>query len=659
MEATENSEQIIQSSFSSDEYEKLLHFFQNVWLSNAEYKIFMARRAFNLNFAFMSIENVQYKDEYKTENILSNTALLLCAEEIVDYYLLTESFPKIILVDDLLIHGRGITKLIDNLEDLILSFLEKHQKLHATKQMVHRQLLSAINIYVFAQNTTGILLDGRFILKSVMQMSASGLKAMSQKISRALQQCGVANTSYVLSAELPLSFYKKEYGSSGNSDGSSLFQYRGNILSYYYRNSNDKILETIRFYYSGINCSMKRVATSLTIFGDIAYEEGNDSNPFNTICRNIVEEIKQIISYSRIADILSYEQPCLIRPRAQMLSYLLSILGYSSFYRKKISAEPQLIYKALLQSDYQKIAANFDRPKKLQFEFIQLFNYVSQRDNLRSRIFKILADYVGPLNGQAGIAEMSDNYQIGRCRTSDANIILPNSDPPHEIAEDIFYEVGMNKEYDAHYCAQTKTKFDLSKPGNDFIRLEQYLQIMKRYKVDAIPSIGCILNLMDSGLLAMNMELNSDQQAVQCTLKAGELSTFVLPRRFSVLVPALSIVERECFKKASGKKAVVSQFIDYLQEHCYQENGIDSKEDVELLYKLSRSKSFLLYMYAAGQNFQDWDVNLLTNEDRLSHGIDERGKFSTDRYILWTSTERKRIRYYIYCAKTFLRSREM
>lgn len=659
METVGSNEQLIQSSFNEEEYSKLLQFFQDIWLSDAAYKVFMARRAFNLNYAFMDIKDAQYKDEYKVDGIISNTALLLCAEEIADHYRLTERFPKIIIADDLLIHGRGIMKLIDNLERLIVEFLKKSWVYDVLKPVIHDKLLSAISIYVFAENTNDILLDQRFSLKSVMRLPADELRALSQKISRALQQCGVANTSYILSAELPWSFCKEEYSDASNPDGSALFQYRGNVLRYYYRNNNDKVLETVRVYCFGINRSLKRIATSLVIFGDVAYDKDESGCAFNALCREVAEEIGQIVPYSRIVDILGYEQPCLVRARAQMLSYLLSILGYSSFYREKISAEPQTIYKSLRLSDYQKIAANFDRPQKLQFEIIQLFDSVSQSNHLLSRIFKIVENYANKLNAGEGISEKTDNYQIGRRRNVNGHRVYLKSQSLHEVAEDIFYEVGMNAECDAHYYAQTQTRFNLSKLGSDFIRLEQYLQIMKRYGVEEIPSIGCALNLMDSGLLAMNLELNHPQNAVQCILKAGELSTFVLPRRFSVLVPALSIVERECVKNGSSKKSVVSRFIDYLQEHCYQDNGADNEEDAELLHKLNQSKSSLLYMYVVGQSFQDWNVNLLTNEDRLSHGMDERGNFSVNKYALWSSNELKRIRYYNYCAKTFLRSGDL
>ena len=652
------NEQLIRSSFSNNDYESLLHFFQSVWLSDASYKVIIARRAFNLNYAFMDIENAQYTDEYKTENIMSNTALLLCAEEIAEYYCFKKILPSILLVDDLLIHGRGIMKLIDNLECLILDFLKGKQS-EESKETIHNKLLDALNVYVFARNADGVLLDQKLSLKAVTQLSSDELRALSQQISRALQQCSVANTSYVLSAELPWTFCKEEYADISSFDDHSLFQYRGNSLCYYYKSMDNKVMETIRVYHSHKDNSLKRAATSLVIFGDVSYCQGDPNTTFCRLCQDVAAGIRQIIPYnSRIADILSYNQPYLARPRAQMLSYILSIMSYADFYREKISSDPPSLYKALLQSDYRKIAANFDRSKRIQPEIKQLFDCVSFNNSLRTSIFTKLQSCTEALNiGLGGMDSTRHDDNDCVCRWEQGSRTYVSSERLHEVAEDIFYEVGMNTEYDANQYTQTQTKFDPLTPGNDFIQFKHYLHVMKRYGVQEIPSVGCILNLMDSGLLAMNLELDSAQKSIQCILKAGELSTFVLPRRFSVFIPALSIVERNYLKKGSSKKAVIGEFIDYLQDHCYQQDGKDCKESIELLLKLKCSKGSLLYMYVTGQNFRDWDINLLTSEDRRSYGLDERGNFDAEKYMSRISVEKKQIRYYRYCAREFLRSK--
>ena len=228
-----------------------------------------------------------------------------------------------------------------------------------------------------------------------------------------------------------------------------------------------------------------------------------------------------------------------------------------------------------------------------------------------------------------------------------------------EIAEDIFYDVGMDAEYDANEYVRLQKKFDPSVQGSDAICFSQYLYFMKMNEVREEASVGSLFNLMDSGLLSMNLEADRGRSMVRNVLKAGELSTFALPRRFSTFVPALSIVERGYLKRGSNKKIVVGQFIDYLQSHCYRQDGKVDPKDMQLLQKLERSKSSLLYMYNAGQSMQDWDIDLLTEEDRFSHGIDENGDYNAGRHRSWESGEVNRVRYYNYCAREFLRSGDM
>lgn len=654
-----NSEGLLGSFFSPDDYKKLCSFFENIWMSNAPYKVFMARRAFNLNFLFINAKKAQYNERYNVDNIISNTALLLCAEEIADYYEMIGRFPQILIVDDIQVHGRGVTKLITSLELLVIEFLQKARNQRESKEMIHRELFAAVRIYVFAQNTRGILLDKGLAVKAVTFLPSDRLRVLSQQISRTLQQCGVANTSYVLSAELPWSFCRKEYADGCIFDKGSLFQYRGNILRYYYHETNSGILETIRVYNSDKNSRLKRMATSLVIFGDIPY---GGEEQFGALCRYMAGRIREIVPYSRIADIFIYEQEELIRPRAQMLSYILSVLNYSYFYREKITTDSHSIYKALIQSDYTKIAANFDKPQRLQYELLQIFSYISRNDVLKADVYEELTNYVNYAGGagqKQSEGDKDDYYQVGQWNQEETGQTCTDVEAIHEIAEDIFYDVGMDAEYDANECSRMQKKFDPSMPGNDAVRFVQYLYFMKKNGVQKAVSVGSLFNLMDSGLLSMNIEADRKRGVVQCVLKAGELSTFVLPRRFSTFVPALSIVERGYLKRGSNKKMVVGQFIDYLQAHCYRQDGKVDPKDVEQLKKLERSKSSLLYMYNAGQSIQDWDIDLLTEEDRFSHGMDENGNYNAGRYSSWESDEADRVSYYNYCAREFLRFGDM
>ena len=111
MEEMNVRESILQSAFSEKRYAQLKAFIFHIWKSKAKYKILMARRAFNLNYAFMEACRTQRDEECVTDSIMSNTALLLYAEELARYYSWVKKFPDILIADDLLFHGRGIIKI--------------------------------------------------------------------------------------------------------------------------------------------------------------------------------------------------------------------------------------------------------------------------------------------------------------------------------------------------------------------------------------------------------------------------------------------------------------------------------------------------------------------------------------------------------------------
>lgn len=631
------NEDLLKTSFDGKRYNQIKEFMINIWESKAKYKVFMARRAFNLNYAFMEACDVQREDGYFIENIMSNTAFLLCAEKLAEYYRQFRQFPRVLIVDDLLFHGRGIIKLLDNFERLIIEFLDQ-KGIDAEEAILHEKLFLAVNIYVFAQNKDGLLIDRHYALKSERFMEMNELRGLSQQISNALQGCGVANTSYVLSTVLPTDFSGK---SNDNSDSKSshLFRYRGYSQLYYYKYSMN-LLKTVRASISAKTLRSCNLFTSLVIFSDILSED------FHKLCDDVAGQLDAVIPCSRIAEILRYKNAKLVRPKAQMLSFLLSIECFVEFYREKISTDGSALYSTLLKSDYRKIVTNFDKVSMLRYEVIELFKYISFSNVSEYVVSDTVGKYAPEIRGMPEYGALT-GFEAGYVADTMENALLC------ETAEDIFYEVGINAECDAVSYIHKRKKFESDSPGSDIIQLNQYLSIMDR-KTDTVKSIGCIFQLMDSGLLSMNMEQN--QQRLQCVLKSGELSMYVLPRRFSVFIRALAIVERSAQKREDDVRVAISRFIDYLQNYCYEKDACGESEDQELLTKLKKSKGILLYMYESGQHFQDWDTELLTEGDRIANIEAQYGRYRPGQYQMELWDENHKKNYYAFCARAFVRS---
>ena len=105
--------------------EKLWVYMDNLWGDPAEYKIIIARRMLNLNYALMQEWGANGNEQYLTDGIMSNTAFLLSAKAIADRYAYRKQFPRILICDDIMLHGRGIVILLDKFKSIVKARLSE------------------------------------------------------------------------------------------------------------------------------------------------------------------------------------------------------------------------------------------------------------------------------------------------------------------------------------------------------------------------------------------------------------------------------------------------------------------------------------------------------------------------------------------------------
>lgn len=105
-------------------YSEAEKFFATVWDFSAEYKVFLASRCLNLMYSF-------YRSKYDSPSSLSNKnfysegTLLVNVPKIAGEYRKSCRLPKVLIVDDILIHGRDISILINKYVSDLCSLLEK------------------------------------------------------------------------------------------------------------------------------------------------------------------------------------------------------------------------------------------------------------------------------------------------------------------------------------------------------------------------------------------------------------------------------------------------------------------------------------------------------------------------------------------------------
>ncbi len=621
---------------------KLQIYMNDIWENPAEYKVLMARRMFNLNNVLMQKWDVNSNKQYLTDSIMSNTAFLLSARAIADRYVYSKEFPRILVCDDIMLHGRGIIKLLDKFKRIVKSRLTELLE-DVNDRRLEADIFRAVSIYVFASNKNeGLLIDRtKYRLFSAQTFSMNQLRTLSLQISDYLQSQGVANTSYVLTARLSYNQVKMLLSNEGGGGLSKPFQYKGRRQYVFYRGRSSKIIETIRLYFPDRIQEKGGVLTSVPIFGDIFGES------FKMLSRVVAQYLERNVRYSQIAGFLRLENTELDKAKAQLLSFLYSILSLADYCRQGLHVEGNELYRILVSGDFNKIISNFDKSDIFRYEILNLFREICMDTTAGSVLWDCLDFAAQDLIVGQKQRIFARNKALFKCIEGPVALIRKKE---YEEAEDIFYEVGMDAEYDAFRYYRTGKPFDVERAGYDVISFKKYMQLMGSVKVSQEHSLGCMFGLMDSGLISMNLETIRERggQTIQTVLKAGELATYVLPRRFSVFVPALALVESQYSKVGKYVRDVIGAFIDYIKDYCYSRNDLREQRELQLIGDLQKKKALLLYIYSAGQKFQDWDIDLRNERKYLSDGLlKEEGELSFEE-------EKIRKIYYLRLARDFI-----
>lgn len=601
--------------FEGNYNEQLWKYMTTLWEDPADYKVMMARRMLNLNDALMQEWDAKRNEQYLTDGIMSNTAFLLSARTIADRYAYRKRFPRILICDDIMLHGRGIIKLINNFMRIVSRRLAE-SSLQVDERQLEEDLYNSIGIYVFARNKEeGLLIDGnKYHLYSSEILPTNHLRELSLQISDYLQNCGTPNTSYVLSVKLTRNLVRKLL-IAGTDIYSQPFQYQGRKQSVYFRERSSRILETMRLSFPNDDPGHGGVLTSLTVFGDIP------GDAFDFLCISAAQFMEQNVRYSQIAAYLKMEDPELDKPRAQLLSFLYSILSLAEFCRQYLDADGTELYRILVSGDFNKIISNFDKGDVFHYEILSLFRAVCMDDSTALVLWDFLdraaLDLIpGQKKKERPVGGNNRFRYIGGPAIGERHKI-------YEDAEDIFYEVGMDAEYDAYRYYRTGTPFNVDRAGFDLLSFRKYMYIMQENKNTWKHSVGCMFGLMDSGLVSLNMEttVGKDRNTVRTVLKAGELATYVLPRRFSVFIPALDMVESNYKKVGKYARDVIGNFVDYLKDYCYESGGHSDPRDEELLRSFRKKKALVLYIYSAGQRFHDWNIDLKNERKYMANRL--------------------------------------
>lgn len=615
---------VVESTLRYKDYIGMQRFFSDIWKAEHSYIAVLARRCFNLEHLFAEMTNMHSNQR---ERIISNNALLLYADQIAKTYIQEGMFPSILIVDDLLIHGRGMGKLLYQFEELVTDAIMKRAPsiYESIKYGIHWDLIDAIDIYIYAVNKEDIILDSSFArkIKPYGTLEESNLRELSQRLSRLLERIGVPNTSYVISQKI---IQQEVLCDASNGWNAVPWDYHGNQYQVFIKcdcPSEPKLIATLRMSEkSGSNEDLPTWITSTAFFGNLKVTD------MEMICTRILEVLLQNAKLRCVRRILGSQQKILRKQCVQFLSFLLSVCFLYDF-----SGENQQL---IGNSDLTKICRNFAKFEDIYSELV----LICQDSDLLRKIRKVFI----PL-----ISERCESIFEERFYTD-----LQNPEYSNNLTEDIFYEIGMQSERAAYEIETNLRFFHPLKQGVDTIQtgdfVREWEQMQERYperehmsiRSNCIPSM---LALMDSGLMSMNVELDDGELTIRTVLKAGEMALFSLPRRLRFFIPALALVERDFWRVGLNRLEAVKEFMEFL---CATTRNQKSTDRNALDYLKKSGSQWAEQIYSCGQSFRDWEIDLSAKEDWMTSP-------GTMSYLEYIQDEIKKQNMYLEKAKFFLR----
>ena len=561
----------LNSVLGEDFYAEAEGFFVSIWESTAKYKVFLVRRCFNLMYSFFrgkyANNNTKITDTFYTDSsILANSA------EIGDFFIVHKFFPKIMIVDDLLIHGRTISGIIESLIDNVYGYL-RETGIEESESVIADELLKSLSIHVIAMNNKPMLLRSNFYQRLVRDPKSKDVlipqrwHELSSRISLSAADGYFSNTSYVLSlhetkgkeqlhqefedAALRLGFEKYEWNRRFDYEvlTKPLYNTTGNVAAFY----------TLRI--SQNNVDQRYRIAPLIIMSDFRYDQNeNMSGGF--------------LKFDKILN--SFSSRCGDKRLKSELLYL-------------------LLSHNLLLLLQEEIGKNVFDCNDLDVDKIG-YTFKINENNSGTKLINLVAGLTSPilsweemesliLDATSGSEALFENTKNDSRITLDGNLL-----------EDIIADNGWSieyiayKEYSRQYgISSTAKKGPILRLFNDL--KEDHRECFGNKNINFADAIGTMMKLTDTGAMSIGVLERGD--AVCCAYRAGEQSQFIYPKRYADEMRVLIEIEHDCLFDPDWINKRIDEF--------YAEDP-----NPNLAQEL---KDFVNDQYESGQRIADWRIN--------------------------------------------------
>lgn len=544
--------------------------------SKCKYIVFVVRRCYLLEL-YMTQATGRSMEEEKDKVFLTDASSYLRCEELADYYSEHRSFPRILFVDDILIHGRNLNRLISDMENRICNILEEREIERYSRGAVQEAFLAAMEIQVFARARGTLLLWEKYERKLhyIRPMEIKEWREFSSQISMLILSADMANAVYVFSQHITDEEFLQIFKQEGFQEfEESTYQ-------------NIRQFTSVRFWESA-----GRVKATYTIrIVKNMLCEGYRAIPFvfmpnlndretELLMRAIQERLPQAEGewLEKLKDVEG------MRSFSELLSLILGHGLLQEFNEKfglkqKVKSESWELELSKLARNYD--SGDFEETKKHLRNIIVTPLY--KKEELDDLLTKCISNenYIVEISGDGKALTPKERQKI----------LLDE--------EDYFYGKGREAEVEAYnysqmpYISNKKRVERLAKEASQELKKLFSGYSRRRLKTGFV----YFLQLMDSGVLGINSIAPRDSVVTGYSqfVKYGEMSLLIPTIRLYEYVPMLTMMERKCRQKGWDMREELESFSK--SKHCVE--GLDTD-------KVKEIETYLDELKEVEQRIEDW-----------------------------------------------------
>lgn len=554
--------------------------------------------------SFSSIQSMSYLQvkQIVDEHFLTDSNLVTQADRVADFYRENGRFPRVIILDEIILHGRAVNNLLLKYESAVIKRLAQFDpEMNESKRDALRdRLVHLTEVRIYAQNDEPLLLLSRYRrrLHRERLCDSGQIRELSQKFAALILNSDVNNVAYSWNFRIPFhmrnnwkySLHPKNFAEV-HTKMKSIHQ---TCFFWLYPDaSSPKAICTLRWKYS-YTSPRSILSVPFIIFDRIPRQN------LLRLHKRICEDLREL----NLSFLTGYEDYDVGSAGSRYLLWLSEtndlILAYLMF-RRFCAADgtydtwAKYVECSILERNFKLFSPPGRKQGEIAEELKRIWAWEPPCPDQLEQYFEILLEGAQPLWTQEYLNDIS------------GPISVPESGKLLHAVEDVIASIGYEAERNAcekyssgiffsdEILADWGKRYSMSET---IALCQKLLEKEDRGKLEELYAVlALIVQAMDIGIIGMNPEYETATDTLYTMVRAGEHSLFIKPERYQDYIPVLVEISRRCRESQLDLRRELERYIRCLPKE-------KSYVTVEELYR------FMEDLRQVNQKVENWNFRL-------------------------------------------------